>query len=118
MHNLSTIESLLNFGYNHLKINGISNYKKECEWIILNILQQDSSWLILNRSYSMNTEDSEHFLHCINQRADHIPMQLIMGKATFYGRDFLIFPDVFIPRPDSELIIDILKKKAFPQLLI
>ena len=113
MHNLSTIESLLNFGYNHLKINGISNYKKECEWIILNILQQDSSWLILNRNYSMNTKDSEHFLHCINQRADHIPMQLIMGKATFYGRDFLIFPDVFIPRPDSELIIDILKKKLF-----
>ena len=118
MHNLNTIQSLLNFGSDHLKSNGISNNKKESEWILLNILEQNSSWLIINKDYNPKNEDIDHFIDCINQRADHIPIQLIMGKATFYGRDFSIFPDVFIPRPESELIIDILKKKVFLQQLI
>ena len=36
-----------------------------------------------------------------------------MGKASFYGRDFIVYPDVFIPRFDSEVIIDVIKKKTF-----
>ena len=40
----------------------------------------------------------------------------ILGKATFYGRDFFIYPDVFIPRQSSEVIIDIFKKKISAQL--
>ena len=118
MCNLNTIQSLLNFGSEHLQSNGISNHKKESEWILLHILRQISSWLIINKDYHPNNKDIDCFIDCINQRADHIPIQLVMGKATFYGRDFSISPDVFIPRPESELIIDILKKKVFLQRLI
>jgi release factor glutamine methyltransferase len=118
MHNLNTIQSLLIFGSDYLKTHGISNHKKESEWILLNILEQNSSWLLTNKDYNPTNEDITYFIDCINQRADHIPIQLIMGKATFYGRDFSIFPGVFIPRPESELIINILKKKVFLQQLI
>tara|TARA_Y100001970_G_C14183743_1_gene831322 strand:+ start:916 stop:1272 length:357 start_codon:yes stop_codon:yes gene_type:complete len=118
MHNQNTIQSLLEFGCHHLKMHGISNYKKESEWILLHILNQSSSWLISNKKYNLNDSARDYFINCINQRADHIPLQLVIGKATFYGRDFSIYPDVFIPRPDSELIIDVLKKKVFLQPLI
>ena len=46
------------------------------------------------------------------KRSEHIPLQVILGEATFYGRDFNIFPDVFIPRQDTEIIVDICKKKS------
>jgi release factor glutamine methyltransferase len=118
MPSFNTIKDLLYFGANQLRLNGISNYKKESEWMLLNILKENSSWLIMNRDTIPKDKDISCFIDCINKRSDHIPIQLIMGKATFYGRDFSILPDVFIPRPDSELIIDILKKKAFQQSLI
>tara|TARA_X000001036_G_scaffold330619_1_gene309332 strand:- start:1560 stop:1916 length:357 start_codon:yes stop_codon:yes gene_type:complete len=117
MPSFNTIDDLLRFGANELKLNGISNYKKEAEWILLYLLKKNSSWLIMNKDNIPNDEDIANFRDCIYKRSDHIPLQLIMGKATFYGRDFFILPDVFIPRPDSELIIDVLKKKVFPQSL-
>ena len=118
MLNFYTIKSLLDFGANQLKLNGISNYKKEAEWIFLNIIEQDYSWILINKDNTPKDKDITIFIDCINKRSDHIPIQLVMGKATFYGRDFSILPGVFIPRPESELIIDILKKKVFQQPLI
>ena len=44
-------------------------------------------------------------------------MQLILGIATFYGRDFDIFPDVFIPRQETEKIIDLLRGKKYNNAL-
>ena len=90
----NNIQELLDFGANELKINGISNYKKESEWILLNIMDKNSSWLIMNRNHPLNDKDTNLFINCINQRSDHIPIQLVMGRATFYGRDFSILPDV------------------------
>ena len=101
MPSFNTIEDLLCFGANELKLNGISNYIKESEWILLYLLKQNSSWLIMNKENIPNDRNVADFIDCIYKRSDHIPLQLIMGKATFYGRDFSIFPDVFIPRPDS-----------------
>ena len=45
--------------------------------------------------------------------AGRIVLRRVMGKASFYGRDFILYPDVFIPRADSEVIIDIIKKKTY-----
>lgn len=117
MHNLSTIQSLLDYGVQQLKKNGISNYKKETEWLLLHIINKDSSWLLTNRSQALRNREINIFIDYIDCRSNHIPLQLIIGEATFYGRDFYISPEVFIPRPDSEIIIDVLKKKIFVQPL-
>ncbi len=117
MHNLSTTQSLLDYGAKQLKKNGISNYKKEAEWLLLNIIKKDSSWILTNRSQALRDKEIDLFIDYIDCRSNHIPLQLIIGEATFYGRDFHISTEVFIPRPDSEIIVDVLKKKFFLQPL-
>ena len=118
MLNLSTIQSLLDYGKKQLQQNRISNYKKEAEWILLYVLQKNVSWIITHKQDPPGNNERNLFIDYIERRSDHIPIQLIMGQATFYGRDFSILPGVFIPRPETEIIIDLLKKKLFLEPLI
>ena len=117
MHNFLTLHSLLRFGSNHLKSNDISNYRQESTWLLLHAIGQNSSWLVSHRDDEPSPTDIHTYLESIYKRSDHIPLQLIIGKATFYGRDFCIYPDVFIPRQDTETIIDVCKKKILIQPL-
>ena len=106
-------QKLIDYGAEHLKIHEISNYKNEAEWILLNVINKQRTWLVMNYDESPDSSHIKHYLDMIYKRSDHIPLQVILGKATFYGRCFNIFPDVFIPRQDTEIIIDICKKKSF-----
>ena len=118
MHNFQNLHSLLEFGSNHLQSNHISNYKQESRWLLLHAMGKHSTWFVTHRDKQPSTTDISNYLELIYKRSDHIPLQLVMGKASFYGRDFYIYPEVFIPRQDTESIIDACKKKTLIQPLI
>jgi len=113
MLNFSTLSDLLHFGTSELKKNQIPNYNKEAKWLLLDTINKNSSWLSINKQQKPRDKHIQTYTEYIYKRSDHIPLQLIMGKASFYGRDFIVYPDVFIPRFDSEVIIDVIKKKTF-----
>ncbi len=46
------------------------------------------------------------FLKCVAARASGVPLQYLLGKADFYGRTFDVGPGVFIPRPETEVLIE------------
>tara|TARA_B100000029_G_C17526988_1_gene942006 strand:- start:299 stop:1021 length:723 start_codon:yes stop_codon:yes gene_type:complete len=43
----------------------------------------------------------------VKRRIKHEPLQYITGSCSFYGREFLVSPDVLIPRPETERLIDV-----------
>ena len=106
-------KTLIQFGASLLKRHRISNYNKESVWLLILLTNQTYSSLITNSDLIPTKREINDFIDLINLRCDHIPLQLIMGKASFYGRDFIVFPDVFIPRPETEVMIHHLKKKSF-----
>jgi release factor glutamine methyltransferase len=42
----------------------------------------------------------------INRRASGEPLQYITGRQEFFGLEFEVTPDVLIPRPETELIVE------------
>ena len=109
----NSITQLLKWGYRTLKEHNISNSLMEARWLLAFILKIDYESMMMNCNQLIAEPISKKYTNIINDRAlNKKPIQLIMGSAPFYNREFNITNDVFIPRQDSEIIIDVLKKKV------
>lgn len=76
------------------------------EVLARHILQWDRATWITRADEPASPEFLAAFDTLIDRRATREPVAYIVGSREFYGRDFLVNPDVLIPRPESELIID------------
>ena len=55
-----------------------------------------------------------HYGRYLSERLDGKPTQYITGRQEFYGREFLVSPDVLIPRPETELVVETALRLAPP----
>jgi len=53
----------------------------------------------------------------IESRAAHVPVSHITGRRLFYGRDFLVTPEVLDPRPETEILIEAALAGPFSRVL-
>ena len=51
-------------------------------------------------------ETNNGFRRALERRKDREPIQHILGKTSFMGLEFKITPDVLIPRPDTEILVE------------
>ncbi len=93
--------------------------RREANSLLAFALQKDKTFLIAYPEYKLTEEEEKRFRDFLQRRARHEPFQYIRGKQEFYGLDFTLTPDVLIPRPETELLveaaIEILREKENPQ---
>jgi len=106
--NALTIHNSILEGYKYLNPNR-TNYKNETLWIIQKVLNKDASYIALNKSHIMTSSEYKFFMQLVQRRVNNEPLQHILESVSFYGYDFQITKNVFIPRPETESLIDIIK---------
>lgn len=105
---------LLLVGTKTLEKSGIVSARLDTILILEHCLGLDRTYMLAHPE-NMATETAlENFQNILAKRTSGVPMAYILGKKEFYGRVFEVTPDVLIPRPDSEIIINMLKKYAEP----
>ena len=67
----------------------------------------DKTHQLLNRDYELTTEQEADFLSAIEKRKTGFPIAYITGHKEFFGLDFYVTPDVLIPKPDTELLVEL-----------
>jgi release factor glutamine methyltransferase len=78
--------------------------QKEAMILLGTVLGKEMSWL-LSHSYDSISVD-EHFFELLKRRVNHEPLEYILGKASFYGKEFHVDSRVLIPRPETEILVD------------
>ncbi len=101
-----TVRSMLQSGEAALGGQGIPYAIRESEQMLCAALSLDLLHLYLNMKTAVSTKDRDRFFNWIERRSRREPMQYILGAVDFYGRGFIVSPGVFIPRPETELIVE------------
>ena len=74
------------------------------------------------QNVTLGAEAEEMYANVSDQLIKKVPVQYIVGHTWFYGKKFLVNPDVLIPRPETEelvhWIISDLKKRGAPHVRI
>ncbi|HVW23674.1 MAG TPA: HemK/PrmC family methyltransferase [Candidatus Saccharimonadales bacterium] len=70
----------------------------------------DRARLLAEPDHEISAVQAAKLEKLLSRRAQHEPLAYVRGRTEFYGRNFVITPAVLEPRPESETMIDLLKK--------
>jgi release factor glutamine methyltransferase len=115
---LAKISEILQNAAARLHERGVAEARREAGSLLAFALGKDRTFLLTNDDYELSGEESANFRAVLERRANREPFQYITGRQEFYGLDFRVTPDVLIPRPETEMIvesaIEILKGRQNP----
>ena len=101
-----TISGAVREGAKRLKQCGIENADYDSYALLSEINGMDRTYYLMNGSKLLTRVEQERFFDYIERRSSHEPLQHILGRAFFYGHEFKVSPDVLIPRPDTEVLVE------------
>jgi len=85
---------------------GIADASVEAELLLGHILGMSKTQLYTELERNLTSAETEHLCHLVRRRLDHEPAAYILGHCEFYGIDFYIDYHTFIPRPETELLVE------------
>ena len=112
---LVTIDDFVNFAKSSFIESGVETPALDASVIISNTLHVDKSYLLIHGNEEIPAEEREVLLNRILERKNRRPVSQILGYKEFYGRKFIVNENVLAPRPETEEMIDLLKKENLPQ---
>jgi release factor glutamine methyltransferase len=101
-----TISKLLQEGTTYLGSKDIPSPHLEAGLLLSASLSLRRIDLYTRPDEPVSSEQETLFLKQLERRAQHEPLQYITGRVEFYGIDLAVKPGVFIPRPETELIVE------------
>jgi release factor glutamine methyltransferase len=78
----------------------------DAEVLARHALGWDRARLIADGQQVMPPEIERQYSGLIERRATHEPVAFITGHREFWGLDFVVSPDVLVPRPETEFIVE------------
>ncbi|MBI5654793.1 peptide chain release factor N(5)-glutamine methyltransferase [Candidatus Uhrbacteria bacterium] len=80
----------------------------EAEILLAHILGKDRAWLLAHGEELLRPNFRKKFQAFVDRRVNHEPIAYILGYREFYGRNFKVTRDTLIPRPETELMVDLI----------
>jgi release factor glutamine methyltransferase len=74
--------------------------------LVEHVIARDRTFIITHPQTTLAAPDVRRLRELVEHRASGVPMQYLTGHQEFYGLDFEVTPDVLIPRPETELLVE------------
>jgi release factor glutamine methyltransferase len=74
--------------------------------LLKHALNQPKSWILSHGDYQLSPHEDSTLQKSLNALLQGMPLPYVLGYWEFYGRTFHVTPDVLIPRPETERLVE------------
>src|SRR6266403_1020265 len=101
------VRTALKQGLAQLRAAHVTSFTLAAELLLLHVLGRDRTWLYAHPEEQVSHADAERFFALLARRTNGEPTQHLTRKQEFWGLEFEVTPDVLIPRPETEHVIEV-----------
>ena len=101
-----TVLKLLQWTTDYLQRNNVPEPRTSAEVLLAHVLAENRLFLYLNYDRPMETNELAAYRACIKRRLEGEPNQYITGLQEFWSLPLRVSPDVLIPRPETEVLVE------------
>ena len=102
----TSIAQAILLGTHKLRHAGVPEPRREAGSLLAHVIARDQSFIITHAEDALADEDLDKFSELLAGRAAGMPLQYLVGRQEFFGLEFEVTPDVLIPRPETELLVE------------
>jgi release factor glutamine methyltransferase len=103
----ATVGATLREGVQKLERASVPSAPLAAELLLMHALNRDRTYLYAHPEAEIDSAQLEKFVWLIEKRSAGTPTQHLTGHQEFWGMDFEVTPDVLIPRPETEHLIEV-----------
>src|SRR5712664_961386 len=101
------VRAALKNGIAQLREADVPSFTLAAELLLLHVLRRNRAWLYAHPEEIIAHADVQRFFELVVRRAAGEPTQHLTGKQEFWALEFEVTPDVLIPRPETEHVIEV-----------
>jgi release factor glutamine methyltransferase len=108
---------LLNTGAERLRVGGVEEFELDARILLEYCTGKTRTEIFLEGDKQAPSKDVAQFFDLIRRRSRREPVAYIIGEQEFWSLPFIVSPDVLIPRPETEFLIERILAQTDPENL-
>jgi release factor glutamine methyltransferase len=103
----TTVASLLAQAVGRFKDTTVSGVAAlDIQLLLAHVLATGRSWLLAHPEHPLSNAECERFWKLLRRRSAGEPLAYLTGRREFWSLELMVNPDVLIPRPETELLVE------------
>jgi release factor glutamine methyltransferase len=101
------VREVLRQGIGRLRQADVSSFILAAELLLLHVTGRDRTWIYSHSEELLSPAEIATFFALVDSRCQGEPTQHLTGRQEFWGLEFEVTPDVLIPRPETEHVVEV-----------
>lgn len=102
-----TIGEILQTAVSRLQNAQVAEPQANAEFLLAHVLGVARTWVLVNASFTPSENDTKIFFSLLARKAQGEPLAHITGVQPFCNLEIIVSPDVLIPRPETEHLVEL-----------
>ena len=102
-----TVSEALRLATRRLADAGVAESVLDAELLLRHVMGWDRAALLASETADLSADQEERLFALVREREARRPLQHLTQTQAFFGRDFLVSREVLIPRPETEILVEV-----------